>query len=98
MAALNPLPERLRYLQPFRKKFASRVDDLNEDTGYAPLLELLQERVAGHPDEAAEKLLADDIAELQTWLAAPEQVNDCLHFAEGVFLIATPADLLKQIK
>jgi hypothetical protein len=98
MAELNPLPERLQYLQPFRKKFASRPDDLNEDTGYAPLLELLQQRTAGLSDDAAEKLLALDIAELDKWLAAPEQVNDCLHFAEGVFLIASPADLLKQLK
>ena len=98
MAKLNPLPERLEYLLPFRKKFASHPDDLNEDTGYAPLLELLRKRIAGHSDEAAEKLLEEDIAELQKWLAAPEQVNDCLHFAAGVFLIATPADLIKQVK
>ncbi len=98
MAGLNPLPERLQYLQPFRKKFAARPDDLNEDTGYAPLLELLQKRIAGCSDEAAAKLLEEDIAELQKWLELPEQVNDCLHFAEGVFLIASPADLLKQLK
>ncbi len=98
MAKLNPLPERLQYLQPFREKFASRPDDLNEDTGYTPLLELLQKRIAGLSDETAEKLLAEDIAELDKWLAAPEQTNDCLHFAEGVFLIASPADLLKQLK
>jgi hypothetical protein len=98
MAQLKPLPERLQYLQPFREKFASKPDDLNEDTGYAPLLELLQKRIAGLSDEAAEKLLAEDIAELQNWLAAPELVNDCLHFAEGVFLIASPADLVKQVK
>jgi len=98
MAKLNPLPEQLEYLQPFRKKFASRPGDLNEDTGCAPLLELLQKRIAGLSNEAAEKLLAEDIAELDKWLAEPEQVNDCLHFAEGVFLIASPADLLKQLK
>jgi hypothetical protein len=97
MVQLNPLPERLQYLQPFRKKFAMRPDDLNENTGYTPLLELLQKRIAGHSNEAAAKLLAEDITELQNWLAAPEQVNDCLHFTEGVFLIASPADLIKQI-
>ena len=85
-------------MQPFRKQFASKTDDLNEDTGYAPLLELLQKRIAGLSAETAEKLLAEDVAELQNWLAAPEQVNDCLHFAEGVFLIASPADLVKQVK
>jgi hypothetical protein len=98
MAQLKSLPTRLEYLQPFRKKFASCPDELNEDTGYEPLLELLQKRIAGFSDEAAEKLLTEDIAELEKWLAAPEQVNDCLHFAQGVFLIASPPDLLKQIK
>ena len=98
MTQLNLLPERLEYLQPFRKKFASRPDDLNEDTGYAPLLELLQKRIAGHSEEAAEKLLEEDIAELQKWLAEPEQINDPLHFVAGVVLIASPADLIKQIK
>ena len=98
MAQPNPLPERLAYLQPFRKQFASRPDELNEDTGYLPLLELLQKRIAGCSDEAAAKLLEEDIAELQKWLGAPEQVDDCLHFAAGVFLIAAPADLIRQIE
>lgn len=98
MAQFNPLPERLEYLQPFRKKFASRPDDLNEDTAYTPLLELLEKRIAGHSIEEAGKLLEADIVELQNWLAGPEQNNDPLHFAAGVFLIASPADLIKQIK
>jgi len=86
MAHLGSLPERLKYLQPFRKKFASLLpEELNEDTGFSPLLKLLKKRIAGLSAGEAEKLLEEDIAELQTWLAASEQINDCLHFAAGVF-------------
>lgn len=97
MAQSQPLPKRLQYLQPFRKKFASRPDELNE-TAFTPFLESLQKRIAGHSNGEAEKLLEEDMAELQNWLSAPEQINDCLHFAAGVFLIASPAELIKQIK
>lgn len=98
MPRISPLPERLQYLQPFRKRFASRQpEELNEDTGFTPLLALLSKRIAGLSVEDAEKLLEEDMAALQSWLSAPEQINDCLHFAAGVFLIAPPAELVEQI-
>ncbi|MDB6024887.1 MAG: hypothetical protein JWM68_1110 [Verrucomicrobiales bacterium] len=97
MPRASSLPGRLRYLQPFRKKFGP-PNEPNEDTGFAPLLALLRKRVAGLPSNEAEKLLEEDIIALNDWLAEPSQQNDPLHFAAGVFLIASPADLLQQIK
>jgi len=54
----SELPERLRYLQPFRRKFASRrPEDLNEDSGAQPLMALLAKRIQGlSPTEAAQIL------------------------------------------
>jgi hypothetical protein len=98
MSHAASLPERLQYLQPFRKQFASRPEELNEDSGFAPLLALLQKRIAKRSVEEAEKLLEEDIATLENWLASPDQINDCLHFARGVFLIASPAELVKQVR
>jgi len=97
MARSNPLPGRLQYLQPFRDQFGSHPDEVDETAASAPLMELLQKRIAGLAPAAAEKLLAEDIAELERWLTAPEQVNDCLHFASGFFLMS-PAELVQQIR
>ncbi len=98
MSRVSSLPERLQYLLPFRKKFASRPpEELDEDSGYKALLAILRKRIAGHSAEQAERLLEEDKAALQNWLSKPEQTNDCLHFAAGVFLIASPAELVKQV-
>jgi hypothetical protein len=94
-----PLPERLRYLQPFRRKFASRPpEELNEDSGFAPLMALLSKRVRGLALAEAERLLAEDLAALREWLSEPPQESDPLHFVFGVSLAASPADLAKLIK
>jgi len=92
------LPERLKYLQPFRKKFASRPDDLNEDSGWPPLMKLLTKRVRGLSDLEAEMILSEDFTALQQWLAAPANQNDPLHFVFGLPLIASPADVMKLIR
>ena len=99
MPRLSSLPERLRYLQPFRKKFATRPpEDLNEDTGVSPLFALLRRRIAGHSTAEAERLLEEDGAALLSWLAAPEQQNDCLHFASVFLSMISPSELLSQIQ
>ena len=68
-AKLSPLPERLKYLQPFRKKFASKPpEELNEDTGVEPLMKLLAKRLAGLPDDEAKALIHADLAEMEGWL------------------------------
>ncbi len=90
---------RLRYLQPFRKEFSFRASEkLNEDSGLPPLMALLTKRVGGLSKPEAEKLLSEDLAALQEWLALPAQRNDPLHFVFGVALIASPADILRFIE
>ena len=97
MPRASTLPEGLRYLQPFRKKFASRSSEkLNEDTGFAILLPLLSNRIESHSAAEAEKVIEEDMAALQEWLSAPEQKNDCLHFVIG-FLMVSPSELVKRI-
>lgn len=92
------MPERLRYLQPFRKKFATRApEELNEDTGVSPLFALLRKRIMGRSIAEAEDLLKEDGAALQTWLSAPEQQNDCLHFASVFLSMISPSELVSQI-
>jgi hypothetical protein len=81
MSRQSALPGKLRYLQPFRKKFGSKPGELNEETGETPLFQLLQKRIAGRSQSDAQKILEDDFIALREWLAQPEQQNDCLHFA-----------------
>src|SRR5436309_3052542 len=98
MPRLSPLPERLRYLQPFRKKFATcPPEELNEDTGGGPLFALLRKRIEGHSTAEAEKLLEQDGAALQSWLSARQQQNDPLHFASVFFSMVSPSELVSQI-
>jgi len=95
----SPLPERLTYLQPFRKRFARRgAEGLNEDSGAAVLWPLLSERIRGRSPLDAEKVLADDFAALQLWLAEPVHQDDPLQFVLGFSLVASPEDLVKRIK
>jgi len=96
MPELSPLPERLRYLQPFRKKFAKR--EPQEETATEPLFELLHKRVNGRSSEEATAILGEDFAALEKWLAEPEQQNDCLAFALGVFLAVSPDELAKHLQ
>ncbi len=98
MPHLSPLPERIRYLQKFRRKFATRPpEELNDDTGVRPLFALLRKRIGGHSEAEAEKLLKEDGAILQSWLSAPEQQNDCLHFASVFLSMISPSELISQI-
>jgi len=95
----SPLPERLLYLQPFRKKFArSTAEGLNEDTGSVVLWPLLSERIRGRSPVDAEKMLSDDFAALQLWLAEPAHQNDPLQFVLGFSLVASPEELVSRIK
>src|SRR5215471_21077582 len=67
----SQLPERLRYLQPFRSKFASRrPEDLNEDSEAAPLMALLSKRIHGLSLAEAADVLEQDRAALDQWLSA----------------------------
>jgi hypothetical protein len=98
MPRLSPLPKRLRYLQPFRKKFVNRPpEELNEDSGAGPLFALLQKRMEGLSTAQAENLLKEDGAALQAWLSEPEQQNNCLHFALVFLPMIEPSELVAQI-
>lgn len=93
----SSLPERLRYLQPFRKKFASRApEELNEDTGEAPLFALLSKRIKGRSEAEGQNILEADLGALEEWLDEPANKNDCLQFVRG-FLMVSPSELAKRI-
>src|SRR6516225_2533071 len=90
LSKASQLPERLRYLQPFRRKFASRrPEDLNEDSGAAPLMALLSKRIHGLSLPEAADVLEQDRAALDQWLSALGQQGDPLHFVQGFFLTAS---------
>ncbi len=93
------LPERLRYLQPFRKRFARcRPENLNEDTGSGPLVALLAKRIQGLPVESAATLLQQDHAALEHWLGQLDGKGDPLHFALGFFITTSAEELARVIK
>jgi hypothetical protein len=97
MARLSPLPSRLCYLGPFRKQIA-RLDpeEINEDTDLTLVRKAVRERVNGLSDAQARAALRDDGAELESWLSAPEQKNDVLHFLLPFFSMDAVEVLLQQ--
>jgi hypothetical protein len=99
MANLSLLPEQLRYLQPFRRKFASRAAEaLNEDTGTDRLIGLLAKRINGLSVEESEKALGLDLAVLEEWLGQPENENDCLQFVRGFFLVGSLNQIVEMVR
>lgn len=64
-----PLPEPLRYLQPFANALAKLPpEDLNEDVDAARLVAALRKRFRGMDEEAADAELARDRELLERWL------------------------------
>jgi hypothetical protein len=64
-----PLPDPLRYLQPFVNELAKLPPDgLNEDVDASPLEAALRKRIGNLDLEAAEARLADDRDRLERWL------------------------------
>jgi hypothetical protein len=64
-----PLPEPLRYLQPFANALAKLPpEDLNEDVDSSRLESALRKRVRGFDEEAADAELARDRELLERWL------------------------------
>jgi len=99
MTRAPALPERLRYLQPFRRKFArGRAQELNEDSGSAVLMPLMSKRIEGFSVENAAALLQQDHAALEQWLNSLGGKGDPLHFALGFSITAAPQELAKLIK
>jgi hypothetical protein len=94
----SPLPEQLRYLQPFRRKFMKQPEELDETTGMPLLLKLLRKRVGKLPEQGAKRLLEKDATALGAWLRLPGQVNDPLHFAGVLFEPSSVPDILRILK
>lgn len=90
------MPDRLRYLQPFRKTFGSRPEQLNEVEAEGPLFELMSKRIKGVSESDAQELLEGDLQCLESWLSTPGNENDCLQFVRG-FLLVSPSELAKRI-
>jgi hypothetical protein len=95
----SELPERLRYLQSFRRQFASRPPEaLNEDSGPAVLMPLFAKRIRGFSDTEAAQVLEQDRAALEQWLSPLGEEGDPLHFALGFLLTASPEEMAKLIR
>ncbi len=93
------LPKRLRYLQPFRERFARRrPENLSEDTGGGPLMALLAKRIHGLPLESAATLLRQDHAALEHWLSQLNGKGDPLHFALGFFVTTSAEELARVVR
>ena len=94
----SDLPQHLCYLQPFRRKFASRPpEELNEDSGPAVLMPLLSKRIRGLSDAQAAQVIEQDRSALEQWLSSLGEGGDPLHFAHGFFLMLSPGDIVKLI-
>jgi hypothetical protein len=88
MPRLSPLPESLRYLEPFRKQVAKlKPDEIDEIADLSLLNKLLLERIDGiSRDEGKEKLIADSEV-LETWLSSPGlNENGGMAFLQGYLM------------
>lgn len=80
-----PLPEPLRYLQPFASALAKLLpEELNEDVDASRLEAALRKRVRGLDEEAAEAELAKERDLLEHWLE--DKPNHPAHWIRGFLL------------
>jgi hypothetical protein len=91
MPRLSPLPEKLRYLQPFRKQVAKlKPDEAIEDMDLSLLNRLLCRRIVGLPVNEGKKMLQEDLTMLEEWLVSPKlEDNGGMFFLQG-YLMALP--------
>jgi len=90
-----PLPEPLRYLQPFANALAKLPqDDLNEDVDASRLDAALRKRVRGLDEEAADAELAKDRDLLERWLT--DKADHPAHWIRGFLLSQDLAAHLTQ--
>src|ERR1051325_5795538 len=92
------LPKCLRYLQPFRERFARCRPENLQDTGGGPLLALLAKRIHGLPLESAATLLRQDHSALEDWLSQLNGKGDPLHFALGFFATTSAEELVRVVR
>src|SRR5205807_2161590 len=80
-----PLPEPLRYLQPFANALAKLPpEELNEDVDGSRLDAALRKRVRGLDEEAADAELAKDRDLLERWLT--DKADHPAHWIRGFLL------------
>jgi hypothetical protein len=90
-----PLPEPLRYLQPFASSLATRSpEELSEDVDATRLEAALRQRISGLDLEAAEAQLAEDRDRLERWLK--DKPDHPAHWILGFILSPTLATDLTQ--
>jgi hypothetical protein len=90
-----PLPEPLRYLQPFANALAKLPpEDLNEDVDASRLEAALRKRIRDLDLEAAEAQLEEDRELLERWLA--DKPDHPAHWILGFILSPTLATDLTQ--
>jgi hypothetical protein len=90
-----PLPEPLRYMQPFANALAKLPpEDLNEDVDPSRLEAALRKRIRGLDEEAAEAELAKDRDLLEDWLK--DKPDHPAHWIHGFILSPTLATDLAQ--
>src|SRR5947199_9865976 len=92
---LAPLPEPLRYLQPFVHALAKLPpEDLSEDVDASRLEGALRKRMRGLDEEAADAELAKDRDLLERWLE--DKPDHPAHWIRGFLLSADLATHLTQ--
>jgi hypothetical protein len=90
-----PLPESLRYLQPFANALAKlSPEDLNEDVDASRLEAALRKRVHGLDEEAGETQLTKDRDVLEQWLK--DKPEHPAHWIRGFLLSPELAETLTR--
>jgi hypothetical protein len=80
----TPLPESLRYLQPFVRTLAKLPsEELNEDVDATRLEAALRKRFRGKSSSDASALLTADVQILKTWLKADASPDHPAHWVLG---------------
>lgn len=97
MGRSSPLPEQIRYLEPFRKQLLKLGPEIHEDVDLTVLKTVVRERVAGLSPEETKRTLDQDGIILDEWLSLPKQQNEPLHFVMP-FLAMGAADVLLEDK
>ena len=93
----QPLPERLRYLEPVRKQLAGLgPDEIHEETDLSVLRRVVRKQVKGLAEELARVLLREDAAELERWLSTAEEPDTRLYFITPILPDAIEVLLTEQ--
>lgn len=91
------LPKELRYLSKALADLDDQ-DELNDDANIAPLRSALLERIAGMPEEKAQKRLDDDLERLEQWLEDVDDDLSAAHFILGYMMTPGLARELIELK